>query len=229
MNILLVHGLGRTPVSMFSLASALRRDGHRTAFFGYSPTFESLPRILRRLSCKLNALGPAPVGLIGHSLGGLLLRMALRQSPRAVARFVMLGTPNRPPRIARWAWRLPPFRLWTRGCGRMLAGVEAYPALPPPDVPYTIIAGTGGPCGRFSPFGHEPNDSVVGVDETRITDADQPLMVPALHSFLMDDFRVRRLVLDMMKCGTDFIAPPLHRSPSCPPRMFSEALSKPAE
>ena len=46
MNILLVHGLGRTPCSMFRLGTALRRAGHRTGYFGYSPTFESLTGIL---------------------------------------------------------------------------------------------------------------------------------------------------------------------------------------
>lgn len=201
MNVLLVHGLGRTPVSLFGLASALRRAGHRTVFFGYSPTFESLSRILRRLIHKLDSLGPRPVGLVGHSLGGLLLRMALQESPRPVAHFVMLGTPNQPPRMARWAWRVQPFRLWTRECGRMLAGLNPYPVLPPLAIPHTIIAGTGGPCWRWSPFGNEPNDSVVAVAETRITDAGDPVLVPALHSFLMDDAHVRRLVVAKMERG----------------------------
>src|SRR5581483_8067521 len=121
---LLVHGLGRTPVSLFGLAPALRRAGHRTRFFAYSPTFEPLPRIVRRLADRLREMARPgrPVGLVGHSLGGLLLRLALPEvSGLRVHHLVMLGTPNRPPRLARWAWRRLPFRLLTGDCGRFLA------------------------------------------------------------------------------------------------------------
>src|SRR6476661_5747963 len=103
MNVLLVHGLGRTALSMFGLAPALRRAGRHTLFFTYSPTLETLPRIVRRLTAKLRRMSRArePVGLVAHSLGGLLLRMALADAPDVrVHRLVMLGTPNRPPRLA---------------------------------------------------------------------------------------------------------------------------------
>src|SRR5687768_4714780 len=124
MIVLLVHGLGRTPLSMFGLAPALRRAGHHTRFFAYSPTLEPLPRIVRRLVGRLRELAGRgrPVGLVGHSLGGLLLRQALSEVPEVwVHHLVMLGTPNRPPRLARWAWRWFAFRCLTGDCGRFLA------------------------------------------------------------------------------------------------------------
>lgn len=183
MKVLLVHGLGRTPCSMFGLASVLRRDGHATRFFAYSPTFESMPRIVRRLESRLRSYGGEEVGLVGHSLGGLLLRSALVRVPGLkVKNLVMLGTPNRPPRIAALMWRWRVFRLLTGDCGRLLASPDAIPALPSPVVPYTLIAGAAGP--RF-PF-REPNDGIVTVSETRIADADGPHLVDGFHSFLMD-------------------------------------------
>lgn len=196
MNVLLVHGLGRTPCSMFRLGAALRRDRHRTGYFAYSPTFESLPRIIDRLAKRLRLLARSgePIGLAAHSLGGLLLRRALIQAPVKVHRLVMLGTPNRPPRMAAYFWRWRAFRWFTRECGRFLASPDAIPAIPPPAVPYLLIAGTAGPRHSWLAFGDEPNDGIVAVSETRIRDSDEPILVPAFHSFLMDDRRVQAAV-----------------------------------
>lgn len=201
MNVLLVHGLGRTPLSIFGLAAALRRAGHRTTFFAYSPTLESLSRIHRRLVASLTLLGRAghPLGLVAHSLGGLLLRRALAELPHLpVHRLVMLATPNRPPGIARAASRWLAFRCVARECGRFLASTKLIPAIPPPAVPYTLVAGTAGPRRRWLPCGDEPNDGIVTVAEVKVRDADAPILVPVLHSFIMDAPAVRHAVVAAM-------------------------------
>jgi pimeloyl-ACP methyl ester carboxylesterase len=197
MLVLLVHGLGRTPVSLFGLASALRRAGHHTRFFGYSPTFESLNCIVRRLSDRLRSLavGEKPIGLVGHSLGGLLLRLAIDRVPELPVRhFVMLGTPNRGSLLARWASRWRPFRLLTGECGRLLASVSDRETLPPLRVPCTVIAGTGGPLSRLLPFGQEPNDWIVSVSEAMI-DSGSTIPIAASHTFMMNYTQVRARVV----------------------------------
>ncbi|MBN9117620.1 MAG: alpha/beta fold hydrolase [Planctomycetes bacterium] len=209
MLVLLVHGLGRTPLSLFGLASALRRDGHRTRFFGYLPLLEPIPRIVRRLAATLRELARRgePVGLVGHSLGGLFLRMALPEVPELrVHHLVLLGTPAAPSRMARLARRwLPPFRLFARGCGRLLTSPEAFAALPSPDVPFTVIAGTAGPRGRFGPFGNDINDGLVAVEEARIGGA-EPERLSVLHTLMMDASSVRARISAIM--SEDRIASP---------------------
>jgi hypothetical protein len=213
MQLLLVHGLGRTPLSLFGLASSLRRKGHRTRFFGYSSTFEGVPRITRRLAVTLRDLSRRnePVGLVGHSLGGLFLRITLPAVPELrVHHFVLLGTPNSTPRMARLAWKwFPPFRLFTRGCGRLLTSPEAFTALPKIAVPFTVIAGTAGPRGRWSPFGNEPNDGLVAMEEARVPGV-EPILLPVLHTVMMNVISVRERISAIMSGDR-------HASPSLSP------------
>jgi len=198
-NVLLVHGLGRTPFSLFGLAGALRRAGHATRFFAYSPTFESLSGITCRLSKRLKALASLgqPVGLVGHSLGGLLLRLALAETPGLqIHRLVMLGTPNRSTRMAQRAWRRLPFRLLTRECGEFLASPDAIARLPFPSFPYVLIAGTAGPRRVWLPTGDEPNDGIVRVDEVRIQSSDPVMTFPVWHTVMMNNHRVQQAVVE---------------------------------
>jgi pimeloyl-ACP methyl ester carboxylesterase len=188
---LLIHGLGRTPVSMFPLAGPIRRAGLRTHFFGYSTTLESMTRIVSRLRRKLEE--HRPEFLVAHSLGGILLRRVLAEWPQPFVRhFVMLGTPNQSPRLARYFWRWWLFRRFAGSCGNFLATPAEYDRLPPPNVPCTVIAGTSGPTGRFSPFGNEPNDGIVSVSETRIEPRWDPIRVPAAHTLMMRHREVHR-------------------------------------
>ena len=126
--------------------------------------------------------------------------MSLPRVPElAVHRLVMLGTPNRPSQLARRASLWSPFRWFTRDCGRFLACSEYEPALPPLAVPYTLIAGTAGPRGPWSPFGDEPNDGVVAVAEIPICETDVPLLFPVLHTFMMNNARVQGAIIQVMK------------------------------
>lgn len=198
MQTLLVHGLGRTPLSFFGMAAFLRARGHHTRFFGYSSTFESVTRILGRLVRVLRELAGRgePVGLVGHSLGGVLLRTALRDAPALrVHHLVTLGSPAAPARAAHLAWRwVPPFRVFARDCARFLMNPDTFAALPAaPGHPFTAVAGTRGPRGRLSPFGDSPNDGVVSVEEARAPGAEL-VPVPGLHSFLMDHPAARAIV-----------------------------------
>ncbi len=198
-RILLVHGLGRTPRSLASLARHLRRGGHDVHSFGYFATTQPVDQIVRRLHTHLDELGrtPQPLVVIGHSLGGVLVRAALTLEPRLTTlpqHLVMLGPPNQPPRLARRLHRNWLYRIINGDVGQQLADPVFTQSLPPLTIPHTIIAGTGGPTGRWSPFGDNPNDTIVAVDETRLA-ADQPVTeLPVRHTFMMNDSRVRALI-----------------------------------
>jgi len=197
MHILLVHGLGRTTLSVSGLARYLRRAGHSTETFGYVGAVQSFPRIRDRLRVRLECIasGEQAYAVVGHSLGGLLLRAALPGVQPRPQHLVMLGTPNRPPRLARRFRSWWPFRIVTGDVGQRLGDPEFFAELPRPPVPYTIIAGTRGHRGRASPFAGEQNDWIVGVTETLVSDADEPVLLPVGHTFMMSNRAVRAAVL----------------------------------
>ena len=167
---------------MIPLSFRLRREGYRTRFFGYSATLESMPRIVSRLIRTMQDIKPDII--ISHSLGGVLSRMALLESmPATLRHIVMLGTPNRSPRIARFCWNWFPFRAFSRSCGEFLSSPAAYERLPIPAVPVTVIAGTSGPQYLFG----EPNDGIVTVSETQIHPDCPSIALPGWHSLMMNN------------------------------------------
>ena len=196
MKILLIHGLSRTPLSLIRLEWYLQEAGWTTEQFGYVAVAETFDRIVERLRISLHTLSnQGAYGIVAHSLGGLLTRAALGLSSIELPKhIVMLGTPNQLPRLATHAWRLPPFRWWTGQCGLNLTNPDFFASLPIIESTYTIIAGTGGPTGFFSPFGDELNDGIVALSETRLSDQEHIVQLPVLHTFMMNDSRVQKAV-----------------------------------
>ncbi len=84
MNIMLIHGLGRTPLSMGGMADALREAGHTPVFFGYVSLLQPFDHIVMRLRDRLQNLSThGSYGIVGHSLDGVLTRAALADSASA--------------------------------------------------------------------------------------------------------------------------------------------------
>lgn len=203
LQVLLVHGMGRTPLSLLGLAHELRRDGHAVHSVGYVAAWETVARIVGRVHERLMRLATAdaPYVAIGHSLGGVLLRAALARAPELPSpprHLIMLGTPNQTPRLAGRVRRLWPYRLMSGEVGQLLADPSYLGSMPVPRVPHTIIAGTGGPRGPWSPFGQEANDMVVAVNETRCAPGEPVIELPVRHTFMMNDRRVRQIIRELL-------------------------------
>lgn len=187
---ILIHGMGRTPLSMLILAARLRAVGLQPILFGYSAAFERWHPCVERLHQFLarNREGQRYV-VIGHSLGCLLSLAALPGLAQAPEACFFLAPPMQASQMARTfsRWRL--FKLMTGEMGQFLGRLDWTSQLPAPTVPTTIYAGNAGPCGRWSPFGAEINDGILTVAETRLGEI--PLVVvPSLHTTIMNSRRV---------------------------------------
>jgi len=201
MRLLLIHGMGRTPLSLALLGRRLAQQGHSVHYFGYAAFHESFDQIVARLVATLRTVANRhPYALIGHSLGGILARAALPALAQMLPRqLVMLAPPNQAPLLARQLRRHLLYRLTTRDCGDKLADRAFYETLPQPMIRTTIIAGTAGPRGRWSPFGNQPNDGVVAVEETRLGPNVELILVPAVHTLIMNSPQVTRTICGLLR------------------------------
>jgi pimeloyl-ACP methyl ester carboxylesterase len=188
MNVLLIHGQGRTTNAMRLLGMRLQRRAHHVRYFRYYTRREKFSQIVERLVTTIRALPQnQPYALIGHSMGGLLARASLPAlAEHAPVHLIMLASPSQPPRLAPLAQNNPIYKYFTNDCGQRVVTAEFYESLPKPDIPTTIIAGTGGPRSKWFPLASEPNDSVLTVQETQLGPEQVVILVPALHTFIMN-------------------------------------------
>jgi hypothetical protein len=197
-QVLFVHGMGRTPLSGGPTLWRLRRQGWRTSTFPYFVCTQHFDLIRDRLVERITALAnQGDYILIGHSLGGVLLRSALSRLPERTRRpshLVLLGSPMRAPRVAHWLSRVGLFRVLTGDCGQLLASQTRMNEIPAPCVPTLHVIGTQGWQGRLSPFGLDPNDGVVAVSEVCGGGVDQEVMLPILHTWLPSHASVSALI-----------------------------------
>lgn len=186
MDAILIHGMGRTPLALSLLAARLLRSNIRPLLFGYSVTFERMEGCVQRLERFIRKrVGTNEYIMIGHSMGTVLTRTTVpRLTHKPVACFLLT-----PPTQACRAARHFATKRWVKLLGgemaQLLADQHFMESIPPLDVPTKIYAGTAGPRGRYSPFGDEPNDSVLAVRETILPDVPHQT-VPVLHTFIMN-------------------------------------------
>jgi pimeloyl-ACP methyl ester carboxylesterase len=200
MHLLLIHGMGRTPLSLALLGWRLSQQGHQVRYFSYAVFHKSFDQIVGRLVATILANAERhPYALIGHSLGGLLARAALPAlADMPPCHLVMLAPPNQSPLLARRLCRHTLYRLITHDCGGKLADKDFYATLPQPCIPTTIIAGTGGPRGHWSPFGDRPNDGIVAVEETQLGPNTELILIPSMHTLIMNSPQVTRTICELL-------------------------------
>jgi pimeloyl-ACP methyl ester carboxylesterase len=191
--VVLVHGMGRSPLSMAPLGWTLRRAGYDVLNWGYSSTCCSIAELGAQLEEELREHEGEAVRLhfVGHSLGNIIVRWVLAHDDDAslqVGRIVMLAPPNQGSRVAdrlapSLGWLLKP--LPELGTGPMRSSGELHL---PEHLDVAVIAG------RF--------DGKVAVPETRLAGMDAHLVLPASHPFLMFRPDVHRLVLRFLESGS---------------------------
>jgi pimeloyl-ACP methyl ester carboxylesterase len=97
--VVLVHGLAASSTGWFAVRRALQTDGRTVVTFDYAPWASSVDELADRLVEQVQnvraATGADRVHLIGHSLGGVIIALALTRESLAghVDLVVTLGSP----------------------------------------------------------------------------------------------------------------------------------------
>ena len=118
----------------------------------------------------------------------------------------MLAPPNRGSQLAAGLANNPLYAWFYGPAGTELADGAAWP---PPPAPFAVIAGTRSlaltnpsswTVGRRFPPG-TPNDGTVAVEETRLPEMRAFAEVDATHTWIMNDERVKQLVVEFLRTG----------------------------
>lgn len=199
MQVLFVHGMGRSPLSGWPMLRRFRQHGIRTQSFSYCVSRQSFASIQSRLEKRIEAIASdGEYILIGHSLGGVLLRAALANmddSVKAPKQLFLLGSPVKKSRLAVYFRRYWMFRFLTQDCGELLASSERMLDIPASDCSATAVVGVKGINGKSSPFRDELNDGVVSLSEVSADWIQEQIQLPVIHSFLPSSKRVSSVIL----------------------------------
>jgi pimeloyl-ACP methyl ester carboxylesterase len=169
MQILFVHGLGRSPLCGAALLRQLRSQGCQTSNFSYLAALESVDSITARLVRSIRRMASkGDYVLIGHSLGGVLLRLALRSLPggtRLPRRLILIASPIKSSRLARWSRSYRLYRMFGNDCGALLASAKRMAEIGRPPVPTLCFIGTRSPKNTRRAFPGEASDGVLSLSE----------------------------------------------------------------
>ncbi len=211
--VVLLHGLGRGPLSMWLLAERLEDAGYAVETPAYPSRDAPIATLAQVVDTGLDACraaGHAPVHFVGHSLGGMLVRARFEDDvPTDVGRLVMLAPPNGGSEIAdraRDAWW---YRAMTGRAGQELSTDPA--ALPgrlsAPRFDVGVIAGTVSFEPWFSAWLPGPDDGKVAVSRTRLEGMRDFITVPHGHTFIMNGDDVARATIAFLRTGSFGTAP----------------------
>ena len=211
-QVVLLHGLGRSPRSMGKLAQQLEQQGYRVFNPGYNSLLDSYQKILAALDLKISEwLDPSlAVHFVGHSFGGILIRGLLAAHPEwNKGRVVMLGSPNQGTKTASFMLSHWWFKYFVPKVTADLApGSQLLESLPEPEVDTGIIAGSVKyslviPVSWYykKATNNAPGDGVVELSNTQCRTMADFIVMPLHHSFMTWDSELVKQVTHFLEHG----------------------------
>ena len=203
--VVLLHGLGRTAGSMRPMEVGLREAGYRVVNVGYPSREYSIGALVDMLDAALaTCCAGERAHFVTHSLGGILVRAyAERHGAESIGRVVMLSPPNAGSELVDRFGGIPPVS-WILGPAFLQLGTDtaAVPArLGPPQFEVGVITGDATLNPLFSWWLPGEDDGKVTVESARLEGAEDFMVVPYTHAFIMRREEVIEQVVAFLRTG----------------------------
>ncbi len=205
-TVVLLHGLARTAQSMRPMARALEAHGYRVVNLGYDSRHQRIETLAEDVRGRIleATKGAAPIHVVTHSMGGILVRQIQATAPLPdLGRVVMLSPPNQGSEVVDRIGHSWIFNAVNGPAGRQL-GTH-------PDSFVNQLGPVGFECGiltgdrsinwinsRMIPG---PDDGKVSVESARVEGMTAYKVVHATHPFIMRKKSVIRDVVRFLKTG----------------------------
>ncbi|MEE8371551.1 MAG: alpha/beta fold hydrolase [Sphingomonadales bacterium] len=184
--VILLHGLGGWGDRMEGMRQGLEAAGFAVEHINYPSSRRGIFTHARQINRVLNRWqGVENVTFVAHSMGGLVLRLALESDEGwnrriAVDGIVMIGVPNKGAALADALADNPAYKALTGQAGQDLRHqrVQDLPAL---DVRYCVIAGSTNDGQGINPLIPGDDDGMVAVAEVPLAEGDDFLIIESNH------------------------------------------------
>ena len=204
--VVLLHGLGRTPLSMKRLQWTLERENYRVVNVAYPSTRVSIQdaadRWLGEILSERTTDRTVKIHFVTHSLGGIVLRQYLSNHRiENLGRVVMLAPPNQGSELAERLRNNFLYRFATGPSGQQLGtSAGSVPKqLGPADFKLGVIAGDRSLNPLFSAWIPGADDGKVSVRSTEISGMQDFLVVHHSHTWMAWSANVSSAVAQFLR------------------------------
>ncbi len=216
--VIVLHGLFRTRAAMSGICKHLEEHGDYTVLnVGYPSTQRDVGSHARALGRIIENLdGVEEINFVAHSMGNIVIRHYLadrakwktpakenRRNSPPIKRFVMLAPPNHGSLAAVALSQNDAFKAVAGRAGQELGAewAKLEGKLATPECQFGIVAGGKGDEHGFNPLLPGDDDGTVTVKSTRLDGARDFVVVPMLHTFMIDQVKVHEHTLRFLQHG----------------------------